>query len=149
MANKNLENDVKNTENTKDTVDKSSRKIYQRRYYLKNRDKFRAYVRRYNSKNRDKINAYQRNYVRQRRKRDPEYRAKLRELTRKRHLDYQYSEYHRKSKRINMDGFTLPKNPEITSRRQKATEKLESLPSNVVTVKDMIKYYIYGDKNEK
>ena len=159
MNNNTLENDNKNTKDSSVSSrniyqrlyysqNKDKFKAYQKKYYLKNKEKFKIYLRRYHLKNKDKFNAYQRNYVKQRRKIDPEYRAKLSELSRTRYLDYEYSKDHRKYRRISMNGYTML-NPTIKSRRKRATDRLDSLPSNIVTIKDMIKYYIYSDKNEK
>jgi len=149
MNNNTLKNDKKNIhQRIYYSQNKDKFKIYHKKYYLKNKEKFKIYLRRYHSKNKDRFNEYYRNYVKNRRQTDPEYRARLNEFSRKRYLDFKYSDDHRKYKRISMNGYTML-NPTIKGRRKRATDRLESLPSNIVTIKDMIKYYIYGDKNEK
>ena len=50
-----------------------------------------------------------------------------------------------KHRKINDFGQTSRYDSTIQARRHKAEEMLEHVPSNVKTIKDLIKYYIYGD----
>lgn len=95
--------------------------------------------RKYYYRNKEKINKYHNIYVKRRRKLDLEYKLRLASKSYVRFLKNRP-----RNRKINIRGYTTT-NPIIKLRREKAEDILNNMPDSVVTVKDMIKYYISGD----